>query len=505
MSPPATPGAVWLGAATLALVLHAAGFWLLARSADDAPQRPPRIDIERVAVERERAAARADTAGSTVPPAEVPPADAPSAPAASAQAARASRPSDAVATSAAPATPAAPAERVQAEAATPASGARAVAARAPSAPAASGPSRRGRAMRANPPSAAAEAAATTTAPTATAGPTTAARVDAGAAPAPTAATAAAASAGKAAAASAGKAAAASAGEAAASIATARAADRSGRARDGTVVAGADRVAATAAEPVTGDAPAVVTADPASAGARSSRAPATRAGRPSTSAPVAAAVRPETVVADVVADLECADVTVEDGPHGRRVVGVVDSAEARARLAREVRRALSSAPVTVDLDVHVPPFCAVVAPLADDGGVAIALDRRDAVYRAGDLLVFDVTVEAPAGGYLYVDFVDPTGTVFHLLPRPGEPPPAVQPGEIRRIGGDFWEVSRGGDGFVVEPPFGRGLVVARVLAAAAERWSPPAGEQAVARFATAAAAAGDVRAAGWRYVETRPAR
>ncbi len=498
MSPPATPRAVWLGAATLALLLHAAALWLLARSADEPPSSPPRIAIERVAVEPERAAANAAAPRSVAPRSKALPAAAPSAPAASAKPARSAVIRDAAV---APPASAAEAEAVRADAATTAPAA--VAGSAPSATSVSGQklavtgphAPRAAAARLAPGRRAqAEPTAATTAPTATARPATAADVDAGDAPSPAPVTPAAAP----------------VGVDAPTVAPARAATGTGRGRAGTAVssvaeARAVDATATAAEPAPGDASTVVAPDPASAGARSSPAAPTLAGRPPTPAPAAAAVRPQTVVADVVADLNCADVALEDGRRGWRVVGFVDSADARARVAAAVRRALSTLPVAVDLEVHAPPFCAVVAPLADDGGVAIALNQSDAVYRAGEFLVLDVTVEAPKGGYLYVDFVDHTGTVFHLLPRPGERPPAVEPGETLRVGGDFWEVSRGGDGFVIQPPFGRGLVVARLLDAAAEGWSPPTGEQAVARFVSAAAAAGDVRAAGWRYLQTRPAR
>jgi type VI secretion system secreted protein VgrG len=56
------------------------------------------------------------------------------------------------------------------------------------------------------------------------------------------------------------------------------------------------------------------------------------------------------------------------------------------------------------------------------------------------------------------------------------------------------VSRGGDGFRIQPPHGRGRVVARLLDAVAERRSPPTGERADGPFGLAA---------GRRYLATRP--
>lgn len=79
--------------------------------------------------------------------------------------------------------------------------------------------------------------------------------------------------------------------------------------------------------------------------------------------------------------------------------------------------------------------AVVAPPVEERASAIRLDHADAVRRGGAPLVLDVTVDAATGGYLDGDVVAHSASVFHLLPRPGEPPPALAPDDGVRVGGD----------------------------------------------------------------------
>jgi hypothetical protein len=80
-----------------------------------------------------------------------------------------------------------------------------------------------------------------------------------------------------------------------------------------------------------------------------------------------------------------------------------------------------------------------------------------VYREGDFLV--LKIKPRAGGYLYVDAVDPDGNVVHLLPTPQRKSNAVKAGTEITIGAPPDKASSSDDVFEMAPPLGRQLLVA----------------------------------------------
>jgi eukaryotic-like serine/threonine-protein kinase len=124
-----------------------------------------------------------------------------------------------------------------------------------------------------------------------------------------------------------------------------------------------------------------------------------------------------------------------------VLGFVTSGDARNRLIQVVGAIphLENAANTVT--VRPWPQCDQVIELVSDAGALDApakaprLDFNNSSrnYRLGDKLVLHVIGNATLDGYLYVDFIDSTGSVSHLLPRPKGPSNAVRAGQTVTLG------------------------------------------------------------------------
>ena len=122
-----------------------------------------------------------------------------------------------------------------------------------------------------------------------------------------------------------------------------------------------------------------------------------------------------------------------------ILGFVTSDSARGRLT-QMAGAIPN--LTADtVTVRPWPQCDQLIDLASDAGAldtpttAPRLDFNNATrnYRLGDKLVLHILGNATFDGFLYVDFVDSTGSVSHLLPRPKGPSNAIRAGQTVTLG------------------------------------------------------------------------
>ena len=105
----------------------------------------------------------------------------------------------------------------------------------------------------------------------------------------------------------------------------------------------------------------------------------------------------------------------------------------------------------------PPFCKPIAVLGTHAGLndptrtgpGLVPNKASGHYYDGE--IFKVTVSAPASGYLYLDYMDPTGTVYRLLPSADYPDNTVSQGTSITIGDR--------DQFEASEPHGTNLVIA----------------------------------------------
>lgn len=166
----------------------------------------------------------------------------------------------------------------------------------------------------------------------------------------------------------------------------------------------------------------------------------------------AAVRP------ILAGLSCGEVShrVADG-NRVTLTGYVGSDQDLDSLRRNVAAVPGvQGPVEMRVEVQPWPFCEmlqIIAPFEDPGaGLRLAIGTGVLDLREGEPLVFDITPPS-FPSYLYFDFVQHDGEVYHLL-RP-TPADGTQPagGPVR--------IERAEDGslYVVTPPFGREMLVA----------------------------------------------
>jgi eukaryotic-like serine/threonine-protein kinase len=158
---------------------------------------------------------------------------------------------------------------------------------------------------------------------------------------------------------------------------------------------------------------------------------------------------------------CASVTVTaDG--AIRVSGVVSAAEDLDQLRSLAASFGDSGRINLDgvavlAWLHAWPQCSDLAKVLADTvaqhpGTAPRLDFKipSLVYKKGDKLVIAATATGAFEGYLYVDYFDNAGDVYHLLPTPGTHNNKLRAGQRVTVGGDQYEI---------DAPFGPNLVIA----------------------------------------------
>ncbi len=113
-----------------------------------------------------------------------------------------------------------------------------------------------------------------------------------------------------------------------------------------------------------------------------------------------------------------------------------------------------------------PFCAAMGVLEAQAGVGsgrggsplIRPNNDSLVYQQNDSLVIRATATDQFEGYLYVDFIDKEGNVYHLFPTDRRPDNRVSPGGMVVVGGGPGGYP-GDPNLVINPPFGTDMIVA----------------------------------------------
>jgi serine/threonine protein kinase len=107
-----------------------------------------------------------------------------------------------------------------------------------------------------------------------------------------------------------------------------------------------------------------------------------------------------------------------------------------------------------------PFCSVVQTLdtATDGSApAVEFNRSSKIYHNGDMLSLNART-GDRDGYLYVDYIDNTGSVVHMQPVPGKPASLVKAGTRVTLGTTSTTPKPGEKIYQVSEPFGANMIV-----------------------------------------------
>ena len=149
-----------------------------------------------------------------------------------------------------------------------------------------------------------------------------------------------------------------------------------------------------------------------------------------------------------------------------VSGFVSSDADLVRLVADLSAIAGVADVSHAVSVRPWPFCAAISVLDTQAGLepgqpgkpAIRPNNPSLIYFEGNNLVVRATATQLYDGYLYIDFIDKEGNVYHLFPTDSRPENRVSPGGMIVVGG-------GSGGFpgdphlVINPPFGTDMIVA----------------------------------------------
>jgi serine/threonine protein kinase len=112
-----------------------------------------------------------------------------------------------------------------------------------------------------------------------------------------------------------------------------------------------------------------------------------------------------------------------------------------------------------VETYPRPFCSILMLLAQQANLDsesfsvpwIQLDRANGRYFEGDRLIITVTQTDEFGGYLYIDYVDSTGSLVHMLPTGWRTDNEVGAGK---------QIDIGTEGrYEIAPPHGQAMIIA----------------------------------------------
>ncbi|GGF11052.1 hypothetical protein GCM10011611_15860 [Aliidongia dinghuensis] len=164
---------------------------------------------------------------------------------------------------------------------------------------------------------------------------------------------------------------------------------------------------------------------------------------------------------VTAGYQCAHLTVSlgddlKGTVSGYVASQLDLSSLRANLVG-VRGAEIAAS---GVQVLERPFC-TVAQLLDtnttEDAPAVEFNRSTKIYHDGDKLVLNART-GDRDGYLYVDYIDNTGSVVHMLPLPGKPAALIKAGTRVTLGTASPTPKPNEKIYEVSEPFGANMIV-----------------------------------------------
>jgi serine/threonine protein kinase len=176
---------------------------------------------------------------------------------------------------------------------------------------------------------------------------------------------------------------------------------------------------------------------------------------------AVAVDPALLLAKATAiawKLDCASLSVSLTDQRRiELSGFVDSRETLNQVRSQMAAIEGVKSVRGVVATHPRPFCSILELLTkqtnfDSKSSApprIQLDRATGQYFEGDRLMFTVTQTEEFDGYLYIGYLDSTGSLVHMLPTDGRAANKATAGE---------QISIGAKGrYEIAPPHGQAMI------------------------------------------------
>ncbi|HEV2675039.1 MAG TPA: protein kinase [Aliidongia sp.] len=164
---------------------------------------------------------------------------------------------------------------------------------------------------------------------------------------------------------------------------------------------------------------------------------------------------------VTSAYQCAHLTVSLGNDLKgNVTGFVSSQLDLSGL-RASLVGLRGAEIAADgVKVFERPFCSIVQSLdttTTAGAPAVEFNRSSKIYHNGDKLVLNART-GDRDGYLYVDYIDNTGSVVHMQPLPGKPAALVKAGTRVTLGTASPTPKANEKIYEVSEPFGSNMIV-----------------------------------------------
>lgn len=162
-----------------------------------------------------------------------------------------------------------------------------------------------------------------------------------------------------------------------------------------------------------------------------------------------------------AGYQCAHLSVSLGDDLKGAVTGFVSSQLDLSGLRASLVGLRGAEISADgVKVFERPFCSIVQTL-ETGTAATApvvdFNRSSKIYHNGDKLVLNART-GDRDGYLYVDYIDNTGSVVHMEPLPGKPATLVKAGARVTLGTASPTPKPNEKIYEVSEPFGANMIV-----------------------------------------------
>jgi serine/threonine protein kinase len=164
---------------------------------------------------------------------------------------------------------------------------------------------------------------------------------------------------------------------------------------------------------------------------------------------------------IIGGFQCARLSISLGEDLRGTVtgfvgGQMDLSSLRASLV-----GLRGTSIATDgVNVYERPYCNIVQMLQTGAAAAappVEFNRSSKVYHNGEKLVLTAR-GGDHDGYLYVDYIDNTGSVVHMLPAPGRSTNFVKSGNSVTLGAASPSAKSNEQIYEVSEPFGANMIV-----------------------------------------------
>ena len=162
-----------------------------------------------------------------------------------------------------------------------------------------------------------------------------------------------------------------------------------------------------------------------------------------------------------AGYQCAHLSVSLGDDLKGAVTGFVSSQLDLSGLRASLVGLRGAEISADgVKVFERPFCSIVQTLETGTAAtapAVDFNRSSKIYHNGDKLVLNART-GDRDGYLYVDYIDNTGSVVHMEPLPGKPATLVKAGARVTLGTASPTPKPNEKIYEVSEPFGANMIV-----------------------------------------------